>query len=226
MKRSFVFTSESVTEGHPDKLCDQISDAFVDHILRKDPQRPRRGRVRRGDLHRLYRGTVRRGYIGRFPPISPARSSTRWDYSDPQFNGKTCSIVTSLREMEPDEMSRFDERNLTDEEIGRVVARNHATVFGYACTQTPAFMPLPIWLAHKLARRLTSVRLQKILPYLAPDGWTQVGVEYSDRMPVRIHSVTLIAATKNRETSLNTLQRDLMETVIEPTFADEAVRPG
>ncbi len=224
MKRSFVFMSESVTEGHPDKLCDQISDAFVDHILRKDPRARVVAECAVATSIVFIAARFDAGISVDFPLIT-REVIDQVGYSDPQFNGKTCSIVTSLREMEPDEMSRFDERNLTDEEIGRVVVRNHATVFGYACTQTPAFMPLPIWLAHKLARRLTSVRLQKILPYLAPDGWTQVGVEYRDRMPVRIHSVTLIAATKNKETNLNTLQRDLMETVIQPTFADEAVQP-
>ena len=106
-----------------------------------------------------------------------------------------------------------------------MVARNQVTVFGYACTQTPAFMPLPIWLAHKLARRLTSVRLQKLLPYLAPDGWTQVGVEYQDRMPSRIQSLTLIASTRGKECTLDGLQDDLMEAVIEPVFADEPLRP-
>ncbi len=190
MKRSFVFTSESVTEGHPDKLCDQISDAFVDHILSRDPH----ARV----VAECAVATSILFIAARFDtnvPIdfpSVAREVVgQVGYTDSQFNAKTCSILTSLREMAPDELSRFDERNLSDEEIERVVARNQVTVFGYACTQTPAFMPLPIWLAHKLARRLTSVRLQKILPYLAPDGWTQVGVEYQDRMPSRIQSLTL-----------------------------------
>ncbi|OPY57946.1 MAG: S-adenosylmethionine synthase [Syntrophorhabdaceae bacterium PtaU1.Bin034] len=86
-------------------------------------------------------------------------------------------------------------------------------------------MPLPIWLAHKLARRLTSVRLQKVLPYLAPDGWTQVGVEYENRVPRRIHSVTLIASAEARDTTLPRLQHDLREAVIDPTFGDEPLKP-
>ena len=122
-------------------------------------------------------------------------------------------------------IGRFDEKELTDEEIGKVAARNQVTLFGYACTQTPAFMPLPIWLAHKLARRLTSVRFQKLLPYLSPDGWTQVGIEYKDREPSRIQSLTLIASTLSRETTLDQLRRDIMETVIEPVFLEEVLRP-
>jgi S-adenosylmethionine synthetase len=224
VKKAFVFTSESVTEGHPDKLCDQISDAFVDHILSRDPH----ARV----VAECAVATSILFIAARFDtnvPIdfpSVAREVVgQVGYTDSQFNAKTCSILTSLREMAPDDLSRFDERNLSDEEIGRVVARNQVTVFGYACTQTPAFMPLPIWLAHKLARRLTSVRFQKLLPYLAPDGWTQVGVEYQDRMPSRIQSLTLIASTRGKECTLDGLQDDLMEAVVEPVFADEPLRP-
>jgi S-adenosylmethionine synthetase len=224
VKRSFVFMSESVTEGHPDKLCDQISDAFVDHILQKDPRARVVAECAVATSIVFVAARFDAGITIDFPYVA-REVIDRVGYNDPQFNGKTCSIVTSLREMEPDEASRFDENSLTEEQIDRLVARNHATVFGYACTQTPAFMPLPIWLAHKLARRLTSVRLQKIIPYLTPDGWTQVGVEYADRMPVRIHSVTLIAATKSKESDLAGLQHDLMEAVVEPVFADEPIQP-
>ena len=96
------------------------------------------------------------------------------------------------------------------------MARNQVTVFGFACTQTPAFMPLPIWLAHKLSRRLTSVRLQNRLTDLGPDGWTQVGVEYEDRKPSRIHSMTVIASTTRQEVTLKTLHEMIMEEVIKP----------
>ena len=224
MKRSFVFTSESVTEGHPDKLCDQISDSFVDHILRKDPLARVVAECAVATSIVFVAARFDSGLSVDFPYIA-REVIDQVGYADPQFNGKTCCILTSLREMETDELSRFDEKDLTDKEIGEVVVHNHATVFGYACTQTPAFMPLPIWLAHKLARKLASVRHQKVLPHLAPDGWTQVGVEYEDRTPSRIHSVTLIAATKSKEYSLAALQRDLAEAVIEPAFADEAIRP-
>jgi S-adenosylmethionine synthetase len=101
--------------------------------------------------------------------------------------------VTSLQEMPRDDRRRVNENDLSEEEMDRLTVKNQVTVFGFASTQIPALMPLPIWLAHKLSRRLTSVRLQKLLPYLTPDGSTQVGVEYRDRRPSRIHSITVIA---------------------------------
>ncbi|MGD0230238.1 MAG: methionine adenosyltransferase [Syntrophorhabdales bacterium] len=224
MKKPFVFTSESVTEGHPDKLCDQISDAFVDHILRRDP----RARI-------VAECAVSNAIVfiaARFDtPVSidfPSIAREVIDqvgYTGSQFNSKTCTIITSLRDMPPEEYGRFDENTLTDKEIDRIVARNQVTVFGFACTQTPAFMPLPIWLAHKLARRLASVRFQKILPDLGPDGWTQVGVEYQGRRPSRIHSITVIANTTSKEMTLKRLQTALMEEVVTPVFASEAFKP-
>ena len=217
VNKHFVFTSESVTEGHPDKLCDQISDAFVDRILQRDP----------------YARVVAECAISNAIVFIAARFDTpasvdfpyiarevidQIGYTHSQFNSKTCSVVTSLQEMAADAYSRFDEKALTDEEIDRVVARNQVTVFGFACTQTPAFMPLPIWLAHKLSRRLTSVRLQKTLPDIGPDGWTQVSVEYEDRKPSRIHGITVIASTTRNEVTLKNLHDMLMEEVIMPVF--------
>ncbi|MFZ2225719.1 MAG: methionine adenosyltransferase, partial [Candidatus Deferrimicrobium sp.] len=147
-------------------------------------------------------------------------------YEQEVFNPKACSIVTSLRELPVDPSLRFDERTLSDEEIERIPVRNQVTVFGFACHQTPALMPLPIWLAHKLARRLASVRLQKILPSLAPDGSTQVGVEYRDRRPYRIHSLTVVAS-QNREgdPAPDRMRKEIREAVIDPAFGDEAIRP-
>ena len=217
MKASFVFTSESVTEGHPDKLCDQISDAFVDHILRRDPHACVVAECAASTSMVFIAARFDAGISIDFPTVT-REVIDQVGYTGPQFNAKTCSIVTSLREMAPDGAGCFDERTMSDREIGRVAARNQVTVFGYACAQTPAFMPLPIWLAHKLARRLTSVRLQKVIPYLAPDGWTQVGVEYRRRVPHSIHSVAVIAATKNKECTLADLRHDLEESVIEPVF--------
>ena len=224
MNKHFVFTSESVTEAHPDKLCDQISDAFVDRILQRDP----------------YARVVAECAISNAIVFIAARFDTpasvdfpyiarevidQMGYKQAQFNSKTCSVVTSLREMPTEAYSRFDEKALTDEGIDRVVARNQVTVFGFACTQTPAFMPLPIWLAHKLSRRLASVRLQKILPDIGPDGWTQVSVEYEDRKPSRIHGITLIASTTRADMTLRDLHEMLMEEVIAPVFSDETFKP-
>ena len=147
-------------------------------------------------------------------------------YDQPEFNGKTCSIVTSLKELPEDRSFCFNEQELSDKEIDRIQVKNQVTVFGFACNQTAALMPLPIWLAHKLARKLTAVRLQKALPYIAPDGKTQVGVEYRDRMPHRIQSITVIASQRNQsDADMKKLSADIRDAVIDPVFADEAVRP-
>jgi S-adenosylmethionine synthetase len=119
-----------------------------------------------------------------------------------------------------------DERTLSEDAIEAVTAKNQANVFGYACNQTAAYMPLPIWLAHKLARRLNAVRLTRELPYLRPDAKTQVGVEFRNRRPARIHSITLLAAHAPTGTPKpEQLREDLRAHVIEPVFFDELVRP-
>src|SRR5919198_443323 len=180
MQKDFMFTSESVTEGHPDKLCDQISDAILDRFLQQDP----------------YSGVIAECAVSTSIVFLAARfaSQARVDipnvarqvidqvgYDKPAFNAKTCTIVTSLKELPPEERRSFNEKALSEEEMDCVAIKNQVTVFGFACDQTPTLLPLPIWLAHRLARRLTSVRLEKILPYLTADGKTQVGVEYRDR---------------------------------------------
>ena len=193
MQNDFVFTSESVTEGHPDKLCDQISDAIVDRFLQQDP----RVRV----IAECAASTAILFVAARFDARAsvdfPAVARLVIDqigYDQPAFNGKTCSIVTSLKELPNDGYGCFDEQRLSEEEIDRIPVKNQVNVFGFACNQTPALMPLPIWLAHQLARQLTKARRTKLLSYLAPDGKTQVGIEYRQRQPYRIHSITVIAS--------------------------------
>lgn len=224
MKKNFVFTSESVTEGHPDKLCDLISDAIVDRFLQQDPY----SRV-------ITECAVSTGIVfvaARFEPnanvdfTNVARQVIgRVGYDRFEFNGKTCSILTSLRELPPDK-ERFDEKNLSDAEIEQIPVKNIVNVFGFACRQTSSMMPLPIWLAHKLAKQLTHVKLQNILPYLAPDGKTQVGIEYRNSKPYRIHSISVIASQNSpSKPDLNRLQDDIRTTVIDPVFQDEEIRP-
>ncbi|MBI4745278.1 MAG: methionine adenosyltransferase, partial [Deltaproteobacteria bacterium] len=149
-------------------------------------------------------------------------------YDQNAFNSKTCSIITSLREKPYDGQDFFDEKNLSDDDIERIPARNQVTVFGFACNQTPSLMPLPIWLAHKLSRKLTSARLQRTLPYLAPDGKTQVGVEYKGGRPFRIHSIAVIASQNISASSggpgLNRLEDDIREAVINSVFQDEEIK--
>jgi len=228
MKNNFIFSSESVTEGHPDKLCDQISDAIVDHFLQQDPFS--------SVIAECAVSTAILFIAARFSSSAYVDFSnvarnviSQIGYEQKEFNSKTCSIITSLKELPPEDQRCFDERDLSEEELEQIPVRNQVTLFGFACNQTSSFMPLPIWLAHKLARKLTSVRLQKMLPYLMPDGKTQVGVEYRNGRPFRIHSVAVIAsqlkpAHKGGPDS-GRLKDDIMQTVIAPSFHDEKIRP-
>src|SRR5215475_8250241 len=228
MQKDFMFTSESVTEGHPDKLCDQISDAILDRFLQQDPYS--------GIIAECAVATAIVFIATRFAsqasvdvPSVARQVIEQIGYTDPTFNGKTCSIVTSLKELPSEERRSFDERELSDDEMEPVAVKNQVTVFGFACDQTPAFLPLPIWLAHKLARRLSEVRQRRILPYLSADGKTQVGIEYRNRRPYRIHSITVIGSQTHSPTaggpSLTRLTDDLRETVIKDVFAEEEIRP-
>lgn len=224
MKKDFMFTSESVTEGHPDKLCDQISDAIVDHFLQKDPC----SRV----IAECAVSTAIVFIAARFSSAESIDFSniarqviSQIGYDQSTFNSKTCSVLTSLKEL-PAEKCTFDEKTLDDKAIDRITVKNQVNVFGFACNQTSALMPLPIWLARKLSRRLASARLQKILTYLSPDGKTQVGIEYRNRKPNRIHSITVIAS-QNQEDSpnLKQLRDEIRQAIIEQVFLDEEVKP-
>ncbi|WP_414752501.1 methionine adenosyltransferase [Anabaena sp. CCY 9910] len=225
MKKDFMFTSESVTEGHPDKLCDQISDAIVDRFLQQDPY----ARV----ITECAASTGIVFIAARFEPNTNVDFTNiarqvidQVGYEQTEFNGKNCSILTSLKELSPNPYHLFNEHKLSDAEIEQITVTNQATVFGFACHQTPTLMPLPIWLAHKLARQISEVRRQNLLSYLTPDGKTQVGVEYKNRRPYRIHSITVVASqNKASKPDLKQLQDDIRETVIYPVFADEEIKP-
>jgi S-adenosylmethionine synthetase len=227
MKKDFIFISESVTEGHPDKLCDQISDAIVDHFLQQDPYSRIRAECAVFTNMVFIAARFQSDAIVDFPNIA-RRVISQVGYEDNPFNARTCSILTSIKELKGQRNS-IDERELFNEGVDRIVAHDQATVFGFACNQTAAYIPLPLWLAHKLARRLASVRFQHILPYLEPDGKTQVGVEYKDGRPHRIHSITIIATQDRSITEggpdLKRLYDDIMEKVIKPTFHDEEMMP-
>lgn len=224
MKKDFVFTSESVTEGHPDKLCDQISDAIVDAFLTADPY------ARVVAECAVANGVVfiaaRFGSNARIDIPEVARRVIREvGYRDGEFNADDCTILTSLRDL-GEQPPVADEAAMDDPALDRITAKEPVTVFGYACDQTPSLMPLPIVLAHRLARRLAAVRLQNQLPYLSPDAKTQVSVAFRDRRPVRIHGVALSAyQLEGREQSLERLRADLREWVVDPVFAHEDLRP-
>jgi S-adenosylmethionine synthetase len=150
----------------------------------------------------------------------------RIGYDQEDFNEKICSILTAPQALPIDPKLCFDERNLSGKEIDRIPARNQVTVFGFACDHTPVLLPMPIWLAHRLARQLTAVRRLEVLPYLMPDGRVQVGVEYRDRRPERLHSITMIADQRDPKTpALKRLREDITASVVEPVFSESPLRP-
>ncbi len=192
MARDFVFVSESVTEGHPDKLCDQISDAIVDHLLAADPlaRVSAECAVARGVVFLAVRYAATAS-----PDLAELARHVIAEvgYDDGDFNATDCSVMTSITPLPHSERYAIDERQLSDTQLDRLAAREPVTVFGYACRDTPVLMPMPLHLAHRLARRLALLRLGRQLPWLSPDGKTQVAVRYRDGRPHGIHSITLQA---------------------------------
>jgi S-adenosylmethionine synthetase len=227
MKKDFVFTSESVTEGHPDKLCDQVSDAIIDHFLELDPYARVRAEAAVATsilfIAARFASEIKAdvAYIAR-------KAIRKIGYLASDFDARTCSILTSIQEYPPDVDIYFNEQKLTSEEIDKIHVRQNANVFGFACNQTPDLMPLPVWTAHRLARQIDTVRKENQISYLSPDAKTQVGVEYRNRRPHRFHSITIIASsTKASAGSVpgKQVHDDIMEAVIKPVFADAKMRP-
>ncbi|MCF6463957.1 methionine adenosyltransferase [Clostridium sp. Cult1] len=216
--KKWLFTSESVTEGHPDKVCDAISDAILDEILTEDPEArvACETTVTTGlvlvtgeittkcyvDIPKVVRHTVEEiGY-------------TRAKYG---FDADTCAVLTSINEQSPDIAlgvnKALEHRSNGEDELDQIGAGDQGMMFGYACNETEELMPLPISLAHELARRLANVRKNGTLEYLRPDGKTQVTVEYHDGKPVRLESI-VVSTQHSPDVDLDTIKKDIMEHVI------------
>ncbi len=225
MSSESMFSSESVTEGHPDKLCDQISDAIVDAYLQQDPlsEIVAECAVATGILFVATRFASEASVD--IPGL--ARDVVREiGYDDASFDASSCSVMTSLNQQSHRSRVQVAEEELDDGELDRIVAEDQATLFGFACRQTPSLLPLPIALAHKLARRLYEVRRDGTLPYLAPDGKTQVGVAFRDRRPTRIHSLSVVASHGiDSVPALPRMREEILEQVVQPVFEDELLRP-
>lgn len=224
--KKVLFTSESVTEGHPDKICDKISDAILDEILRQDPTSrvacetfcttglvTVMGEITTKasfDVQSIVRETVREiGY-------------TRAKYG---FDCDSCAVISSIHEQSPDIAMGVDksyEAREGDDSGLDTGAGDQGLMFGYACDETPELMPLPISLAHKLAKRLTEVRKNGTLEYLRPDGKTQVTVEYHDDVPVRIDTI-VISSQHSDSVTVDKIKEDLIKHVIFPTIDEKLI---
>ena len=230
-----LFTSESVTEGHPDKICDQISDAVLDSIFEMDPMARVACETSVTTGLVLIAGEITTSCYADVPKI--ARETIReigYNRAKYGFDCETCAVLTSIDEQSPDIAMGVDKAleaktgEMTEEQIEATGAGDQGMMFGFACDETPELMPLPISLAHKLVKKLTDIRKNKILEYLRPDGKSQVTVEYDDNdNPIRVDTV-VISTQHDPDVDRNTIEADIVKYVIRdvipPALIDEKTR--
>lgn len=238
MSSRYLFTSESVTEGHPDKLCDQISDTILDALLAQDEHsRVAAETVANTGLLLITGEVTSKAHVNFIDLARQKIEEIGYTNSENGFSANSCSVLIALDEQSPDisqgvTTAHESREEMSEDQLDAIGAGDQGLMFGFACNETPELMPLPISLANKLARRLTAVRKTGQLPYLRPDGKTQVTVIYEDGRPVGID--TILISTQHAPTIgeiveeaavHEKIEKDLWESVVEPVFAEIAIKP-
>jgi len=238
LSRRYLFTSESVTEGHPDKICDQISDTILDALLAQDPQSRVAAEVVVNTGLVLITGEITsKAQVNYIDLARQKIAEIGYLGADSGFAANSCSVLVALDSQSPDIAQGVDtahetRENTSDEVLDTIGAGDQGLMFGFACNETPELMPMPISLAHRISRKLAAVRKTGQLPYLRPDGKTQVTVSYEDGKPVGIDTVLVstqhapeIDGITDEKAVQARIKEDLWSLVVQPTFSDIHIKP-